>query len=152
MTGVQTCALPISLGLEPQDEQQLRTALQQPHGMILMTGPTGSGKTLSLYACLHVLNQTDVNISTIEDPCEMHLDGINQLSLNERAGLTFANALRALLRQDPDVLMVGEIRDSDTAEIALQAALTGHLVLSTLHTHSAPATLMRLRQIGRAHV
>lgn len=139
-----------ALGLEPQDEQQLRTALQHPHGMILMTGPTGSGKTLSLYACLHVLNQTDVNISTIEDPCEMHLDGINQLSLNERAGLTFANALRALLRQDPDVLMVGEIRDSDTAEIALQAALTGHLVLSTLHTHSAPATLMRLRHMGVA--
>lgn len=137
-----------SLGYEADDESTLLHALQQPHGMILMTGPTGSGKTLSLYGCLELLNRPEVNISTIEDPCEMQLHGINQMHLNERAGLTFATALRAMLRQDPDVLMVGEIRDTETAEIAIQAAQTGHLVLSTLHTNNAPATLMRLRHMG----
>lgn len=136
------------LGYEAEDVQLLEHALHQPHGMILMTGPTGSGKTQSLYACLNLLNRPEVNISTIEDPCEIQMAGINQMALNERAGLTFATALRALLRQDPDVLMVGEIRDSDTAEIAMQAAQTGHLVLSTLHTNDAPATLMRLRHMG----
>lgn len=137
-----------SLGYEADDEKTLLHALHQPHGMILMTGPTGSGKTLSLYSCLGLLNRSEVNISTIEDPCEIQLSGINQMHLNERAGLTFATALRAMLRQDPDVLMVGEIRDSETAEIAIQAAQTGHLVLSTLHTNNAPATLMRLRHMG----
>lgn len=137
-----------ALGYEADDEQKLKTALQQPHGMILMTGPTGSGKTLSLYSCLELLNQPHVNISTVEDPCEIQLSGVNQMTLNTRAGLTFASALRALLRQDPDILMVGEIRDLETAEIAIQAAQTGHLVLSTLHTNHAPATLMRLRHMG----
>ena len=137
-----------ALGYEADDESKLRTALQLPHGMILMTGPTGSGKTLSLYSCLELLNQPHVNISTVEDPCEIQLSGVNQMTLNVRAGLTFASALRALLRQDPDILMVGEIRDLETAEIAIQAAQTGHLVLSTLHTNHAPATLMRLRHMG----
>ena len=137
-----------ALGYEDDDAQKLRAALQQPHGMILMTGPTGSGKTLSLYSCLELLNQPHVNISTVEDPCEIQLSGVNQMTLNTRAGLTFASALRALLRQDPDILMVGEIRDLETAEIAIQAAQTGHLVLSTLHTNHAPATLMRLRHMG----
>lgn len=137
-----------ALGYEPDDEQLLRQALHQPHGMVLMTGPTGSGKTVSLYSCLQLLNRPEVNISTVEDPCELHLPGVNQLNLNERAGLNFATALRALLRQDPDILMVGEIRDEETAAIAIQAAQTGHLVLSTLHTNSAPATLLRLRHMG----
>jgi type IV pilus assembly protein PilB len=137
-----------ALGYGDDDAQKLRAALQQPHGMILMTGPTGSGKTLSLYSCLELLNQPHVNISTVEDPCEIQLSGVNQMTLNTRAGLTFASALRALLRQDPDILMVGEIRDLETAEIAIQAAQTGHLVLSTLHTNHAPATLMRLRHMG----
>jgi len=113
-----------------------------------MTGPTGAGKTLSLYSCLELLNRTEVNISTVENPSEIHLPGINQVNINERAGLTFATTLRALLRQDPDVIMVGEIRDLETAEIAIQAAQTGHLVLSTLHTNDAPGTLARLRHMG----
>lgn len=137
-----------ALGYEADDEEKLTAALKQPHGMILITGPTGSGKTLSLYSCLELLNQSHVNISTVEDPCEIQLRGVNQMTLNVRAGLTFASALRALLRQDPDILMVGEIRDLETAEIAIQAAQTGHLVLSTLHTNHAPATLMRLRHMG----
>ena len=137
-----------ALGYEADDAHKLRAALQQPHGMILITGPTGSGKTLSLYSCLELLNHPHVNISTVEDPCEIQLSGVNQMTLNTRAGLTFASALRALLRQDPDILMVGEIRDLETAEIAIQAAQTGHLVLSTLHTNHAPATLMRLRHMG----
>jgi len=116
----------------------------------LMTGPTGSGKTLSLYSCLELLNRTEVNISTVEDPSEIHLPGANQVNINDRAGLSFATALRALLRQDPDVIMVGEIRDLETAEIAIQAAQTGHLVLSTLHTNDAPGTLARLRHMGVA--
>ncbi len=139
-----------ALGYEPDDRAKLIQAIGQPHGLILMTGPTGSGKTLSLYSCLELLNQTEVNISTVEDPSEIHLPGANQVNINERAGLTFATTLRALLRQDPDVIMVGEIRDLETAEIAIQAAQTGHLVLSTLHTNDAPGTLARLRHMGVA--
>ncbi len=138
------------LGYEPDDRSKLVQALGQPHGLILMTGPTGSGKTLSLYSCLELLNRTEVNISTVEDPSEIHLPGANQVNINERAGLSFATTLRALLRQDPDVIMVGEIRDLETAEIAIQAAQTGHLVLSTLHTNDAPGTLARLRHMGIA--
>ena len=139
-----------ALGYEPDDRAKLIQALGQPHGLILMTGPTGSGKTLSLYSCLELLNRTEVNISTVEDPSEIHLPGANQVNINERAGLSFAATLRALLRQDPDVIMVGEIRDLETAEIAIQAAQTGHLVLSTLHTNDAPGTLARLRHMGVA--
>jgi type IV pilus assembly protein PilB len=139
-----------ALGYEPDDRAKLVQALGQPHGLILMTGPTGSGKTLSLYSCLELLNRTEVNISTVEDPSEIHLPGANQVNINDRAGLTFATTLRALLRQDPDVIMVGEIRDLETAEIAIQAAQTGHLVLSTLHTNDAPDTLARLRHMGLA--
>lgn len=137
-----------ALGYEPDDRVHLLQALKRPHGLILMTGPTGAGKTLSLYSCLELLNRTEVNISTVEDPSEIHLPGANQVNINERAGLTFASALRALLRQDPDVIMVGEIRDVETAEIAIQSAQTGHLVLSTLHTNDAPGTLARLRHMG----
>lgn len=139
-----------ALGYEPDDRAKLIQALRQSHGLILMTGPTGSGKTLSLYSCLELLNRTEVNISTVEDPSEIHLPGANQVTLNERAGLTFATCLRSLLRQDPDVIMVGEIRDLETADIAIQAAQTGHLVLSTLHTNDAPGTLARLRHMGIA--
>jgi type IV pilus assembly protein PilB len=139
-----------ALGYEPDDLAKLVQAIEQPHGLILMTGPTGSGKTLSLYSCLELLNRTEINISTVEDPSEIHLPGANQVNINERAGLTFAATLRALLRQDPDVIMVGEIRDFETAEIAIQAAQTGHLVLSTLHTNDAPGTLARLRHMGIA--
>lgn len=139
-----------TLGYEPDDRVKLIQALDQPHGLILMTGPTGSGKTLSLYSCLELLNRTEVNISTVEDPCEIHLPGANQVNINERAGLSFATTLRALLRQDPDVIMVGEIRDLETAEIAIQAAQTGHLVLSTLHTNDALGMLARLRHMGVA--
>jgi len=139
-----------ALGYESDDRAKLVQALGQPHGLILMTGPTGSGKTLSLYSCLELLNRAEVNISTVEDPSEIHLPGANQVNINERAGLTFATTLRALLRQDPDVIMVGEIRDLETAEIAIQAAQTGHLVLSTLHTNDAPGTLARLRHMGVA--
>jgi type IV pilus assembly protein PilB len=118
--------------------------------MVLVTGPTGSGKTVSLYTCLNILNKPDVNIATAEDPAEINLPGINQVNVNERAGLTFAAALRSFLRQDPDVIMVGEIRDLETAEIAIKAAQTGHLVLSTLHTNDAPTTLTRLMNMGIA--
>jgi type IV pilus assembly protein PilB len=138
------------LGYEPDDQDRLRHAMAQPHGMVLMTGPTGSGKTLSLYSCLDLLNRPEVNVSTVEDPSEIHLPGANQVNVNERAGLTFAVTLRALLRQDPDVIMVGEIRDTETAEIAMQAAQTGHFVLSTLHTNDAPSTLARLKHMGIA--
>ena len=118
--------------------------------MILVTGPTGSGKTVSLYTCLNILNQPGVNISTAEDPAEIQLAGVNQVNMNEKAGLTFAVALRAFLRQDPDIIMVGEIRDLETADIAIKAAQTGHLVLSTLHTNDAPTTLLRLLNMGVA--
>ena len=138
------------LGFDAEDEALLIKAISRPHGMVLVTGPTGSGKTLSLYSCLEHLNREDINVSCVEDPCEIYLPGANQVSIHERAGLTFASALRALLRQDPDVIMVGEIRDTETAEIAIQAAHTGHLVLSTLHTNDAPSTLGRLRHMGIA--
>ncbi|WP_343725999.1 GspE/PulE family protein [Herbaspirillum huttiense] len=142
-------ALSISdLGYEPAQQEALLQAISKPHGLVLMTGPTGSGKTVSLYACLQRLNQPGVNIATAEDPVEINLPGINQVSINERAGLDFALALRAFLRQDPDVLMVGEIRDLETADIAVKASQTGHLVLSTLHTNDAPATLTRLLNMG----
>jgi type IV pilus assembly protein PilB len=138
------------LGYEPQQLNDLKHALQQPNGLILITGPTGSGKTITLYSCLHDLNSAQINISTVEDPCEIILPGINQINVNEKAGLGFAQTLRALLRQDPDVIMVGEIRDNETADIAVKAAQTGHLVLSTLHTNDAPSALTRLYQLGIA--
>jgi type IV pilus assembly protein PilB len=139
-----------ALGYERDDIAKLHQAIARPHGLILMTGPTGSGKTLSLYSCLDLLNRPEINISTVEDPSEIHLPGANQVNINERAGLTFAASIRALLRQDPDVIMVGEIRDLETADIAIQASQTGHLVLSTLHTNDAPSTLARLRHMGIA--
>ncbi len=136
------------LGYEPDQLKALLDAIHRPYGMVLVTGPTGSGKTVSLYACLNILNKPDINISTVEDPVEIQLNGINQVNINEKAGLTFATALRAFLRQDPDIIMVGEIRDLETAEIAIKAAQTGHLVLSTLHTNDAPSTLTRLVNMG----
>jgi type IV pilus assembly protein PilB len=148
---LDTQQLPLSLpalGYAPHDLALLTQALARPHGMVLLTGPTGSGKTASLYSCLAHLQHEAVNIATVEDPSEIPLDGINQVSVNERAGLGFAQALRALLRQDPDILMVGEMRDRETASIALQAAQTGHLVLSTLHSNDAPSALWRLVQLG----
>jgi len=138
------------LGYEPEDLARLIQAIRAPHGMVLVTGPTGSGKTQSLYACLNMLNTSEVNIATVEDPCEIQLAGINQVNVQDKPGLSFAVALRAFLRQDPDILMVGEIRDLETAHIAVQAAQTGHLVLSTLHTNDAPGTLVRLRNMGLA--
>jgi type IV pilus assembly protein PilB len=138
------------LGYEPEDLERLLAAIRAPHGLVLVTGPTGSGKTQSLYACLNLLNTPEVNIATVEDPCEIQLAGINQVNVQDKPGLSFAVALRAFLRQDPDILMVGEIRDLETANIAIQAAQTGHLVLSTLHTNDAPATLVRLRNMGTA--
>jgi len=137
-----------SLGYEPFQKQLYLEALARPHGMILVTGPTGSGKTVSLYTGLNILNTEDTNISTAEDPVEIMLPGVNQVNVNPKVGLTFAGALRAFLRQDPDIIMVGEIRDIETAEIALKAAQTGHLVLSTLHTNDAPKTLTRLVDMG----
>jgi type IV pilus assembly protein PilB len=137
-----------ALGYEPDQQKVLLDAIARPYGMILVTGPTGSGKTVSLYTCLNLLNQPGINISTAEDPAEIQLAGVNQVNVNEKAGLTFANSLRAFLRQDPDIIMVGEIRDLETADISIKAAQTGHLVLSTLHTNDAPATLMRLANMG----
>lgn len=137
-----------NLGYEPDQLKILLEAVQRPYGMVLVTGPTGSGKTVSLYSCLNILNQPGVNISTVEDPVEIQLGGINQVNINEKAGLDFASALRAFLRQDPDIIMVGEIRDLETAEIAIKAAQTGHMVLSTLHTNDAPSTLTRLVNMG----
>ena len=137
-----------SLGFEEAQKALLLEALQRPQGMILVTGPTGSGKTVTLYSGLNLLNTPERNIATAEDPVEINLDGINQVNVNPKVGLDFAAALRAFLRQDPDVVMVGEIRDAETAEIAVKAAQTGHLVLSTLHTNSAAATLTRLRNMG----
>jgi type IV pilus assembly protein PilB len=139
-----------ALGYEPEEKERLLKAVQRPYGMVLVTGPTGSGKTVSLYTCLNILNKPGVNISTAEDPAEINLPGVNQVSMNEKAGLTFSVALKAFLRQDPDIIMVGEIRDLETAEISIKAAQTGHLVLSTLHTNDAPATLTRLRNMGIA--
>lgn len=136
------------LGYEPEQKQLYMDALEQPQGMILVTGPTGSGKTVSLYTGLNILNTEDRNISTAEDPVEINLEGINQVNVNTKVGLDFGEALRSFLRQDPDIVMVGEIRDIDTASIAIKAAQTGHLVLSTLHTNSAPETLTRLANMG----
>ena len=139
-----------ALGYEPDQKQLLLDAIHRPYGMILVTGPTGSGKTVSLYTCLNILNEPGVNISTAEDPAEINLPGINQVNVNEKAGLTFSAALRSFLRQDPDVIMVGEIRDLETADISIKAAQTGHMVLSTLHTNDAPTTLTRLANMGVA--
>jgi type IV pilus assembly protein PilB len=139
-----------ALGYEPDQKEALMSAIQRPYGMVLVTGPTGSGKTVSLYTCLNILNQPDINIATAEDPAEINLPGINQVNVNDKAGLTFAAALKAFLRQDPDVIMVGEIRDFETGEIAIKAAQTGHMVLSTLHTNDAPTTLTRLMNMGIA--
>jgi len=136
------------LGMEQDQQDNLESALRRSQGLILVTGPTGSGKTVTLYSSLNMLNSTEKNISTVEDPVEILLEGVNQVNINLKTGLTFATALRAFLRQDPDIIMVGEIRDLETAEIAVKAAQTGHLVLSTLHTNSAPETLARLVNMG----
>ncbi|CAB3777562.1 GspE/PulE family protein [Pararobbsia alpina] len=137
-----------ALGLEPEQQATISQAIRAPHGLLLVTGPTGSGKTLSLYCFMQYLNSISSNLCSVEDPAEIQLAGLNQVNIREKAGLTFATALRALLRQDPDVVMIGEIRDRETADVAVKAALTGHLVLSTLHTNDAPATLARLLDIG----
>ncbi|MRD47641.1 type IV-A pilus assembly ATPase PilB [Caenimonas koreensis] len=139
-----------ALGYEPDEKKRLLDAVARPYGMVLVTGPTGSGKTVSLYTCLNILNKPGVNISTAEDPSEINMPGINQVNVNDKAGLTFAAALKSFLRQDPDVIMVGEIRDLETADIAIKAAQTGHMVLSTLHTNDAPTTLTRMRNMGIA--
>lgn len=137
-----------ALGYEPEQKAVLLDAIQRPYGMVLVTGPTGSGKTVSLYTCLNILNKPGINISTAEDPAEIPLPGINQVNIDDRQGLTFPVALKAFLRQDPDIIMVGEIRDLETAEISIKAAQTGHMVLSTLHTNDAPSTLTRLMNMG----
>ncbi|MEI7612596.1 MAG: type IV-A pilus assembly ATPase PilB [Betaproteobacteria bacterium] len=137
-----------ALGYDPDQKALLLDAIQRPYGMVLVTGPTGSGKTVSLYTCLNILNKPGINISTAEDPAEIPLPGINQVNIDDRQGLTFPVALKAFLRQDPDIIMVGEIRDLETAEIAIKAAQTGHMVLSTLHTNDAPSTLTRLMNMG----
>jgi type IV pilus assembly protein PilB len=139
-----------ALGYEKIEKDRLLKIIQRPYGMVLVTGPTGSGKTVSLYTCLNILNQPGVNISTVEDPAEINLPGVNQVNVNDKAGLTFAAALKSFLRQDPDIIMVGEIRDLDTADIAIKAAQTGHMVMSTLHTNDAPTTLTRLLNMGVA--
>jgi type II secretory ATPase GspE/PulE/Tfp pilus assembly ATPase PilB-like protein len=136
------------LGFLPEPRALVEEAIKKPHGMILVTGPTGSGKTTTLYSLLGILNTPDVNISTVEDPIEYHVQGINQSQINTRINYTFASGLRAFLRQDPDIIMVGEIRDQETADVAVHAAMTGHLVLSTLHTNDAPTTLPRLIDMG----
>lgn len=136
------------LGLEASQLAALYKALSQPHGLILVTGPTGSGKTVTLYSCLNRLNNPESNISTVEDPSEIRLPGISQVNINEKAGLSFASVMRSFLRQDPDVIMIGEVRDGETADIAIKAAQTGHLVLSTLHTNDAPSSLSRLVNMG----
>ena len=139
-----------ALGYEPEEKERLLAAVKRPYGMVLVTGPTGSGKTVSLYTCLNLLNKPGVNIATAEDPSEINLPGVNQVNVNDKAGLTFAVALKSFLRQDPDIIMVGEIRDLETADISIKAAQTGHLVLSTLHTNDAPTTLTRMRNMGIA--
>jgi type IV pilus assembly protein PilB len=139
-----------ALGYEPDQKEFLLNAVNRPYGMVLVTGPTGSGKTVSLYTCLNILNKPGINISTAEDPAEINLPGVNQVNVNDKQGLTFAIALKAFLRQDPDIIMVGEIRDLETGEIAVKAAQTGHMVLSTLHTNDAPTTLTRLMNMGIA--
>ncbi|CAN5343308.1 type IV-A pilus assembly ATPase PilB [soil metagenome] len=137
-----------ALGYEPDQKKTLLDAVSRPYGMVLVTGPTGSGKTVSLYTCLNILNQPGINISTAEDPAEIQLAGVNQVNVNDKAGLTFAAALKSFLRQDPDVIMVGEIRDLETADISIKAAQTGHMVFSTLHTNDAPTTLTRMMNMG----
>jgi type IV pilus assembly protein PilB len=139
-----------ALGYEPEQKALLMDAIHRPYGMVLVTGPTGSGKTVSLYTCLNVINKPGINISTAEDPAEINLPGVNQVNVNDKAGLTFPVALKSFLRQDPDIIMVGEIRDLETADIAVKAAQTGHLVFSTLHTNDAPSTLTRLMNMGVA--
>jgi type IV pilus assembly protein PilB len=139
-----------ALGYDPDQKEVLLDAIQRPYGMVLVTGPTGSGKTVSLYTCLNVINKPGINISTAEDPAEINLPGVNQVNVNDKAGLTFPVALKSFLRQDPDIIMVGEIRDLETADIAIKAAQTGHMVFSTLHTNDAPATLTRLMNMGVA--
>jgi type IV pilus assembly protein PilB len=139
-----------ALGYEAVEKERLLHAIQRPYGMVLVTGPTGSGKTVSLYTCLNILNKPGVNIATAEDPAEITLPGVNQVSMNDKAGMTFSVALKAFLRQDPDIIMVGEIRDLETADIAIKAAQTGHMVMSTLHTNDAPTTLTRMRNMGIA--
>ncbi|WP_198116438.1 type IV-A pilus assembly ATPase PilB [Massilia rhizosphaerae] len=139
-----------ALGYDPDQKALLIDAITRPYGMVLVTGPTGSGKTVSLYSCLNLLNKPGINISTAEDPAEINLPGVNQVNVNEKAGLTFPVALKAFLRQDPDIIMVGEIRDLETADIAIKAAQTGHMVFSTLHTNDAPSTLTRLMNMGVA--
>ena len=139
-----------ALGYEKIEKDRLLKAIQRPYGMVLVTGPTGSGKTVSLYTCLNILNQPGVNIATVEDPAEINLPGVNQVNVNDKAGLNFAVALKSFLRQDPDIIMVGEIRDLETADIAMKAAQTGHMVMSTLHTNDAPTTLTRLANMGVA--
>jgi len=138
------------LGYEPEQQRLFLDAIHRPYGMVLVTGPTGSGKTVSLYTAVNILNTADRNISTAEDPVEINLAGVNQVNINDKAGLTFSSALKAFLRQDPDIILVGEIRDLETAEIAIKAAQTGHMVLSTLHTNDAPKTLTRLVNMGVA--
>ena len=138
------------LGYEPEQQKLFEDAIQKPYGMVLVTGPTGSGKTVSLYTALGILNNEQRNISTVEDPVEIRLPGVNQVQQNVKRGMTFAAALRSFLRQDPDIIMVGEIRDLETAEIAIKAAQTGHMVLSTLHTNDAPQTVARLMNMGIA--
>ena len=137
-----------ALGYDPDQKENLLNAVQRPYGMVLVTGPTGSGKTVSLYTCLNIINTEGTNISTAEDPAEINLPGVNQVNVNDRVGLTFAAALKSFLRQDPDVIMIGEIRDLETADIAIKAAQTGHMVLSTLHTNDAPTTITRLANMG----
>jgi type IV pilus assembly protein PilB len=139
-----------ALGYEKIEKDRLMACIVRPYGMVLVTGPTGSGKTVSLYTCLNILNQPGVNISTVEDPAEINLPGVNQVNVNDRAGMTFSVALKSFLRQDPDIIMVGEIRDLETADIAIKAAQTGHMVMSTLHTNDAPTTLTRLLNMGVA--
>ena len=139
-----------ALGYDPEEKERLLAAIARPYGMVLVTGPTGSGKTVSLYTCLNILNKPGINIATAEDPAEITLPGVNQVSMNDKAGMTFPVALKAFLRQDPDIIMVGEIRDLETADISIKAAQTGHLVLSTLHTNDAPTTLTRMRNMGIA--
>ena len=139
-----------ALGYEKIEKERLLKCIQRPYGMVLVTGPTGSGKTVSLYTCLNILNQPGVNIATVEDPAEINLPGVNQVNVNDKAGLNFAVALKSFLRQDPDIIMVGEIRDLETADIAIKAAQTGHMVMSTLHTNDAPTTLTRLLNMGVA--
>jgi type IV pilus assembly protein PilB len=139
-----------ALGYDPDQKEHLMNAISRPYGMVLVTGPTGSGKTVSLYTCLNILNKPGINISTAEDPCEINLPGVNQVNINDKQGLTFPVALKAFLRQDPDIIMVGEIRDIETGEISIKAAQTGHMVLSTLHTNDAPQTLTRLMNMGIA--